>query len=60
MDIKISDDNEFSLHNNDNLVIAIDLTGIKVTNRGEWNRHKLNVKRGYLKYILQLISKRRE
>ena len=22
---------------------------VSITNRGEWNRHKLNVKRGYLK-----------
>jgi hypothetical protein len=32
------------------ILIAIDSTiGVKVTNRGEWIRHKWNVKRGYLK-----------
>ncbi|MGI0069153.1 MAG: IS5 family transposase, partial [Nitrosopumilaceae archaeon] len=33
-----------------NIVLAIDSTGIKVTNRGDWMRHKWNLKRrGYLK-----------
>jgi len=31
------------------IVIAIDSTGIKVANRGEWMRHKWHVRRGYLK-----------
>jgi len=31
------------------IVIALDSTGIKVANRGEWMRHKWHVKRGYLK-----------
>jgi hypothetical protein len=48
LNIKISDDDKSSLHD-DNFVIAIDSTGVKVTNRGEWIRHKWNVKRGYLK-----------
>jgi len=48
LNIKISDDGKSNLHD-DNLVIAIDATGVKVTNRGEWIRHKWNVKRGYLK-----------
>ena len=47
LDIKI-DANYSSLHD-DNFVIAIDSTGVKVTNRGEWIRHKWKVKRGYLK-----------
>ena len=42
-DIRISEDvgNE--------VVIALDSTGIKVANRGEWMRHKWQVRRGYLK-----------
>jgi hypothetical protein len=41
-------------------VIAIDSTGIKVTNRGEWIRHKWNIKRGYLKiHIAVDIKKKR-
>lgn len=31
------------------IVIALDSTGIKVANRGEWMRHKWHVHRGYLK-----------
>lgn len=31
------------------IVIALDSTGIKVSNRGEWLRHKWHVRRGYLK-----------
>jgi hypothetical protein len=52
LDIKINDDDDdkTSLQHADNFVIAIDsTTGVKVTNRGEWIRHKWNVKRGYLK-----------
>ena len=52
MDIKINDDDDdkSSLQHADNFIIAIDsTTGVKVTNRGEWIRHKWNVKRGYLK-----------
>jgi Transposase DDE domain/Pyridine nucleotide-disulphide oxidoreductase len=47
LDIKINNKNKNN--NDDYFVIAIDSTGIKVTNRGEWMRHKWNVKRGYLK-----------
>jgi hypothetical protein len=35
---------------NDNyIIIAIDSTGIKVTNRGQWLRDKWNIRKGYLK-----------
>jgi hypothetical protein len=33
----------------DDIVIALDSTGIKVDNRGEWMRHKWHVRKGYLK-----------
>jgi hypothetical protein len=62
LNIKIDDDDDTkksSLHN-DYFVIAIDSTGIKVSNRGEWIRHKWNVKRGYLKiHIVVDIKKKR-
>jgi len=60
LNIKIDDDaNKFSLHA-DYFVIAIDSTGVKVTNRGEWIRHKWNVKRGYLKiHVAVDIKKKR-
>ena len=58
LNIKICDDK--SNTHDDNFVIAIDATGIKVTNRGEWIRHKWNVKRGYLKiHIAVDIRKKR-
>lgn len=31
------------------IVIALDSTGIKVSNRGDWMRHKWHVRKGYLK-----------
>jgi hypothetical protein len=59
LDIKIDDDaNKSSLHD-DHFVIAIDSTGIKVSNRGEWIRHKWNIKRGYLKIHLAVDIKKK-
>jgi hypothetical protein len=61
LDIKISLDggaDKSNLHDN-NFVIAIDSTGIKVTNRGEWIRHKWKVKRGYLKIHIAVDIKRK-
>ena len=37
----------------------VDSTGIKVTNRGEWIRHKWKVKRGYLKIHIAVDIKRK-
>ncbi|HET7643166.1 MAG TPA: IS5 family transposase [Nitrososphaeraceae archaeon] len=62
LNIKIDDDddaNKSTLHD-DYFVIAIDSTGIKVTNRGEWIRHKWNANRGYLKiHVAVDIKKKR-
>lgn len=33
----------------DDLIVAVDSTGIKVTNRGEWMREKWKVRRGWIK-----------
>jgi hypothetical protein len=59
LDININNKN--NNNNDDNFVIAIDsTTGVKVTNRGEWIRHKWKVKRGYLKiHIAVDITKKR-
>ncbi len=54
-----SDDDKSSLQHDDYFVIAIDSTGIKVSNRGEWIRHKWNVKRGYLKIHIAVDIKKR-
>ena len=42
-------DIEINEHVGNDIVIAVDSPGIKVANRGEWIRHKWNVRRGYLK-----------
>ena len=44
-DISISERREVG----NDIIIAVDSTGIKVANRGEWMRHKWHVRRGYLK-----------
>jgi hypothetical protein len=60
LDIKISlDEDKSTLQHDDYFVIAIDSTGIKVSNRGEWIRHKWNVKRGYLKIHVAVDIKRK-
>ena len=58
LDIRLNDDKS-SVHE-DNFVIAIDSTGIKVSTRGEWIRHTWNIKRGYLKiHVAVDIKKKR-
>jgi len=51
LDIKINDtDSKNTDFEDEYIVIAIDSTGIKVTNRGQWMKDKWNVrKKGYLK-----------
>ena len=41
------------------IVIALDSTGIKVANRGEWIRHKWHVRKGYLKIHVAVDIKRK-
>ena len=47
LDIKINNKDNVSEHGY--LIIAIDSTGIKVTNRGQWIRDKWGIRKGYLK-----------
>jgi len=42
-------DNEDKEFEYEYIVIAIDNTEIKVTNRGQWIRDKWNIRKGYLK-----------
>jgi len=51
LDIKIKDiDNKNKQIKDEYIVVAIDSTGIKVTNRGQWMKEKWNVRtKGYLK-----------
>jgi hypothetical protein len=44
----------------DDIVLAVDGSGIKVANRGEWIRHKWKVKRGYLKIHIAVDVKRKK
>src|SRR6478609_7099530 len=44
LDIKIKDATDSNKFKDDYLIIAIDSTGIKVTNRGQWMQDKWNVK----------------
>jgi Transposase DDE domain len=43
----------------DDIVVALDSTGIKVANRGEWMRHKWHVRKGYLKIHVAVDIKRK-
>ena len=59
LDIKVNNHDKSNLQYDDYFIIAIDSTGVKVTNRGEWIRHKWNVKRGYLKIHLAVDTKKK-
>ena len=41
------------------IVIALDSTGIKVANREEWMRHKWHVRKGYLKIHVAVDTKKK-
>jgi IS5 family transposase len=43
----------------DDLVIAVDASGIKVSNRGDWMRRKWRVRRGYLKIHIAVDVKQK-
>ncbi|MBA3284867.1 MAG: transposase [Nitrosopumilus sp.] len=50
LQIKINDNNKSKEIEDGYIIIAIDSTGIKVTNRGQWMRDKWKIKnKGYLK-----------
>ena len=53
LDIKINE------HLGNDIVIALDSTGIKVANRGEWMRHKWHDRKGYLKIHVAVDIKRK-
>jgi hypothetical protein len=44
----------------DDIVLAVDGSGIKVANRGDWIRHKWKVKRGYLKIHIAVDVKQKK
>ena len=49
MNIKVEDTVTEEFINDNSIIIAIDSTGIKVTNRSQWLRDKWNIRKGYLK-----------
>lgn len=56
LNVKLNDD---LTKPNDEVVIALDASGIKVSNRGEWMRHKWKVRRGFLKIHVAVDVKRK-
>jgi hypothetical protein len=63
LDVKIKDvNNKDKDFEDEYIVIAIDRTGIKVTNRGQWMQDKWNVKnkKGYLKIHIAINIKTKE
>jgi len=46
--------------NNEDFVIAVDSSGVKVANRGEWIRHKWKVRRGWIKVYIAVDVKTKE
>jgi IS5 family transposase len=60
LDIKVDDDKSKDFED-EYIVIAIDSTGIKVTNRGQWMQDKWHVKKkGYLKIHIAVNIKTKE
>lgn len=45
---------------NEDVILAVDASGVKVANRGEWMRHKWKVRRGYLKIHIAVHVKRKK
>ena len=43
----------------DDVILAVDASGIKVSNRGDWLRRKWKIKRGYLKVHIAVDVKRK-
>ena len=59
MNIKVEDTVTKESTKDDYIIIAIDSTGIKVTNRGQWLRDKWNIKKkGYLKIHIAVDTKK--
>lgn len=57
LDVKLNDDLAESM---EEVVLAVDSSGVKVANRGEWMRHKWNVRRGFLKIHIAVDVKRKK
>lgn len=60
MDIPLQETIREKQNEDDNVVIAVDSSGIKVTNRGEWIREKWKVHRGWIKVHIAVDVKTKE
>ena len=59
LNIQINNNNNKNKVSKDEyLIIAIDNTGIKITNRGQWMQEKWNVRKGYLKIHIAVDTKK--
>ncbi len=58
MDIKL--DTSIIINSNEDIVIAVDSTGIKVANRGEWMREKWKTRRGFIKIHIAVDVKSKQ
>jgi len=47
------------IHSNEDVIIAVDATGVKVSNRGDWIRHLWRRKRGFLKIHIAVDVKKK-
>jgi len=56
LNVKFDQDQNYG----DDVIIAVDASGIKVSNRGDWIRHKWKVKRGYLKIHIAVDTKSKQ
>jgi hypothetical protein len=56
LDVRLDEEDRYG----DDLIIAVDASGIKVANRGDWMRHKWKVRRGYLKIHIAVDVKRKK
>ena len=57
MNIKVEDTVTEESSKDDYIIIAIDSTGIKITNRGQWLKDKWNIRKGYLKIHIAVDTK---
>jgi transposase len=57
LNIKVEDTVTEGSSKDDYFIIAIDSTGIKITNRGQWLKDKWNIRKGYLKIHIAVDTK---
>ena len=56
LDVKLDEERSYG----DDVVIAVDASGVKISNRGDWMRRRWKVKRGFLKIHIAVDVKRKK